>query len=161
MDRERWVLVGLAALFAAWAALELPGLGRDARARPDPCAARVEPAAVEASYRDTVARLEAGDDAAAVLELRRRAEAGPHPAWAWFWLGEAAYRRGAWAEAVARYARAVDENPAAADRTGPFRSGAVMAERLQAIRSGPWAQDPPPEVRKLYALQRRLAGGCE
>ncbi len=161
MDRERtWFLVA-AALLLVWAGVEARSLNRDRRARPDPCAARVDPAAVEASYRDVEARIQGGDAAGVVLELRQRARSGPYPAWAWFWLGEAAYRQGAWAEAVRAYGRAVDENPAVADRNGPFRSGERMSERLASIRKGPWATRPPPEIRQLYALQRRLAGGCE
>lgn len=144
-----------------WAGVEARNLGSDAR-RGDPCAARApEAAAVEASYAPIRDALGQGRDAEALLSLRDRAARGPYPGYAWFFLGEVAYREGAATAAVGHYRRAVETDPSVADRGAAFGAARTLGQRLEALREGPWAANPPPEIRDLYLLQRRLAGGCE
>lgn len=103
----------------------------------------------------------AGDSEGAVLFLRQRIAQGPYSGYAWFLLGELAYEAQAYPTAVTHYRKAVETDPSVGDREGAFASGAVIADRLDTLLAGPWAQDRPPEVRDLYYLKRRLAGGCE
>ncbi|MBE0617882.1 MAG: hypothetical protein IH608_08160, partial [Proteobacteria bacterium] len=78
----------------AWAGVEARHLSGAPR-RSAPCATRApEAAAVEASYAAIRAALDQGRDAEAVLSLRERTARGPYPGYAWFLLGEAAYREG-------------------------------------------------------------------
>jgi len=144
-----------------WAGVEASRL-RGGPRRSDPCAARApDPAAVEASYASIRAALDQGRGEEALLSLRERAARGPYPGYAWFLLGEAAYREGAATAAVGHYRRAVETDPSVADRGAALGAARTMGQRLTALREGPWAGNPPPEIRDLYLLQRRLAGGCE
>ena len=155
-------LLALAVLgCVVWAGVEARDLGSGPR-RGDPCAARApEAAAVEASYAAIRDALEQGRDGDALLSLRERTVRGPYPGYAWFFLGEAAYREGAVTAAVGHYRRAVETDPSVADRGAAFGASRTLGRRLADLRQGPWAEDPPPEIRDLYLLQRRLAGGCE
>ncbi len=159
--RDRWLAVAVAACLA-WAGVEARGLVGARPGRPDPCAGRPAPAAeVEDAFLGVRTALAAGRRERALFDLRRRAEHGPFPGYAEFWLGELAYEEGAYPAAVRHYRAAVDREPAVYDRGAAFGAGKVVAGRLEALRSGPWARNPPPEVRDLYYLQRRIAGGCE
>lgn len=147
----------------AWAGVEARHLAGSGLSRgPDPCAARPpDAAAVEASYAAIRAALGDGREEEALLALRERASRGPYPGYAWFLLGEAAYRQGAAAAAVGHWRRAVEADASVADRGAAFGAGRAIARRLAELREGPWAEDAPREIRDLYFLQRRLAGGCD
>lgn len=145
----------------AWAGVEARHLGGLPQGL-DPCAARPsDPGAVEASYAAIRAALAEGRDDEALLALRDWARRGPYPGYAWFLLGEAAYHEGAPAAAVGHWRKAVEADATVADRAAAFGAGRAIARRLAELREGPWAENPPPEIRDLYFLQRRLAGGCE
>lgn len=159
----RWLLALGVASCLAWAGVEARNLaGGGVSSKHDPCAARPpDAAAVEASYGAIRAALDDGREDEALLALRDRASRGPYPGYAWFLLGEAAYRQGAAAAAVGHWRRAVEADPTVADRGAAFGAGRAIARRLAELREGPWAENPPREIRDLYYLQRRLAGGCE
>jgi len=158
--RLRAVLILGIALTLGWAAVEARNLRRSTGA--DLYAARPpDPVAVEASFRPILDARDQGRPEEALLLLRDRTERGPYSGYAWFLLGEMAYGEGQPGAAVRHYRRAVEVDPSVADRQGAFRARRVVSERLAALRNGPWAQSPPPEIRDLYYLQRRLAGGCE
>ena len=160
MGLPRAALALAAAVCVAWAAVEARNLGA-VPAGADPCAlAAPDPGAVEASFEPVRALLEAGRSEEAVLALRDRAAKGPYPGYARFWLGEIAFRHGAYAQAVREYRAAVETDPSVGDRGAAFNAGRRISERLEEIRRGPWAGDPPREIRDLYYLQRLLAGGC-
>lgn len=160
MGLPRSALALAAAVCVAWAAVEARNLGAGPRGT-DPCALGApDPAAVEASFGPVRALLDAGRDEEAVLVLRERAAEGPYPGYARFWLGELAFRHGAYAQAVREYRAALEADPSVGDRGAAFDAGRRIAERLGEIRRGPWAGDPPREIRDLYYLQRLLAGGC-
>jgi len=116
---------------------------------------------VEASFGPISAARDQGRVEEALLLLRDRTERGPYPGYAWFLLGEIAFQEGQLRTAVSHYRKAVDVDPSVGDRQGAFQARRVVSERLAALRGGAWAQQPPPEIRDLYYLQRRLAGGCE
>lgn len=157
----RFLLVLGVASCLAWAGVEARNLSGVSQGS-DPCAARPsEAAAVETSYAAIRAALGDGRDDEALLALRDRASRGPYPGYAWFLLGEAAYREGAAAAAVGHWRKAVEADATVADRGAAFGAGRAISRRLAELREGPWAENPPREIRDLYYLQRRLAGGCE
>lgn len=159
LTRSRLALGVVACL--AWAGVEARNLIGISQG-PDPCAARPsEAAAVETSYAAIRATLADGRDDEALLALRDRASRGPYPGYAWYLLGEAAYREGAAVAAVGHWRKAVESDATVADRGAAFGAGRAIARRLGELREGPWAENPPREIRDLYYLQRRLAGGCE
>jgi len=154
------LLLGIAVSLGL-AAVEARNLGHGAVAS-DPCASRPpDPVAVEASFGPILTARDQGRPEEALLLLRERTERGPYPGYAWFLLGEMAFGEGQARAAVRHYRRAVEADPSVGDRQSAFRARRVVTERLAGLRTGPWAQDPPPEIRDLYFLQRRLAGGCQ
>ncbi len=159
--RERMLLAGAVLACLSWAAVEARHVKVEG-GRPDPCALRpADPSAVGASYRELGERVERGEHDEALLALRDRTARGPFPGYAWFLLGEVAYEEGQFREAVRHYRKAVETDPTVADRRGAMDSARRIRERTSALRGGPWSADPPDEIRDLYFLQRRLAGGCE
>ena len=162
MSKSRRVAFVLAiSASVIWAAFEARHLGQS-----QPMPARVgttslEPATVEAGLADAIAARKEGRREEALLRLRDRANRGPHVGHALFLLGEMAYEEGAYAAAVRHYRQAVETDPFVADRDSAFSSARKIRTHLDAILAGPWADSRPVEVRDLYYLQRRLAGGCE
>ncbi len=163
MARERGaaLLWAAVALCLGWAAVEARHLDWHGLGAPPPVVIAVDRRQVEESFAPIRTDLDADRTEQALLALRRRAEHGTHPGTAWFLLGEIAAAQGAHVAAVRHYRRAVEQDPAVADRHAPFRSGAVIEARLIALLEGAWATDRPPEVRDLYYLRRRLGGACE
>ncbi len=161
LHRRAGLAVAVAACLAG-AAWEARRLGEPGGPAWDPCAARAaEPQAVEASYAEVLAARAAGRTEEALLALRQRAERGPHPGYAWFFLGEVAFDERAFGAAVRHYRRAVEVDPGVADRGAAFGAAAAVERRLEALRESAWAQAEPPELRDLHYLRRRLAGGCQ
>ncbi len=159
MDLRRAVFAALALAFAGWAAVEarhLPVRDTHGIRRCGPSRAEVE-----ARFAPIRRQIESGRVEEALLSLRPMAEKGAYRGYARFWLGEIAFRQGAYAQAVRAYRRAVEQAPDLGDRDGPFGARRALEVRLAFLRKGPWARNPPREVRDLYYLQRRLAGGCE
>ena len=144
-----------------WAAVEARHLDWSSLGIPPVVVPAMDRRQVEESFAPIRADIDGDRTEQAVLALRLRIEKGPHPGTAWFLLGEVAAAEGAHAAAVRHYRRAVEQDPAVADRYAPFRSGVVIGARLTALLEGPWAVDRPPEVRDLYYLRRRLGGACE
>lgn len=159
--RERLLLAGAVTVCLSWAAVEARHVSMPP-AQPDPCALRPpDPSSVEASYRPLAERVARHETGEVLLALRDRTTRGPFPGYAWFLLGEVAYEEGQLREAVRHYRKAVEIDPTVADRRGALGAARRLRERVETLRSGPWKEDPPEEVRDLYFLQRRLAGGCE
>ncbi len=159
MDVRKAVFAALALAFSGWAAVEARHLqgretGRILRCGPS----RTE---VEARFAPVRKQIESGRMEEALLSLRPMAEKGGYRGYARFWLGEIAFRQGAYAQAVRAYRQAVEQAPDLGDPDGPFGARRVLEARLSFLRKGPWARKPPREIRDLYYLQRRLAGGCE
>jgi len=127
----------------------------------DLCLLAPDPARVEGAYKDVLADLDAGRRDEALIALSRRAEEGPHPGAARFLLGEIAYAEGAYRPALDHYREAVRLEPTLADRGGPFGAKKTIRDHLAALRAGPWAGRNDPAMRELFALERRLAGGCQ
>ncbi len=156
MDVRRAVFAALALGFSGWAVVEARHLeGRE------PVRCGPSRAEVEARFAAAQRQIASGRTEEALLSLRPEAEKGAYRGYARFWLGEIAFLQGAYPEAVRAYRRAVEEAPDLADPDGPFGARQTLEARLAFLRKGPWARNPPREIRDLYYLQRRLAGGCE
>lgn len=149
------------AVSVAWAAVEARNLTNGSRGRGAVVGTPSDSAAVEASFAPLRKAWEAGRREESLLGLRDRTARGPYAGYAWFLLGEMAYEEGAYSSAVTQFRTAVETDPSVADRGSAFSSARVIAARLEAIRQGPWREQRPAEIRDLYYLQRRLAGGCE
>jgi cytochrome c-type biogenesis protein CcmH/NrfG len=160
-QRRRAALIAAIGVSLTWAAVEARHLGRREPAPgPSPLVA-LDAAEVEAAFSDLAAARDGGRREEVMLGLRDRTTRGPHAGYAWFLLGEMAYDEEAFGAAVRHYRKAVETDPSVADRDAAFSSARVIATRLEAILQGPWSTRRPPDVRDLYYLQRRLAGGCE
>lgn len=157
----RTALLLAIALALGWAGVEARHLRLGPPAGYRLPAAEEAPAAVEAGFAALQEARRGGRREEALLGLREQAARGRHPGFASFLLGEMAFEEKAYTAAVGHYRRAVEAEPRVGDHDAPFRSGRIIASRLGFLRQGPWAQSPPPEIRDLYYLQRRLAGGCE
>ncbi|MBI5017914.1 MAG: hypothetical protein HZB55_20790 [Deltaproteobacteria bacterium] len=121
----------------------------------------VDPAAVTESYRPILEAQAAGRPEEALLSLQERTEKGPYPGYAWFLLGEAAFREQSYAAAVHGFRRAVEVDPSVTDRGAALRAPSVLRASLDSIQRSNWASTHPPELADLRYLQRRLLGGCE
>jgi hypothetical protein len=159
--RRRLAFVLVISVSVVWAALEARNLGQSQPTPAGTGTSSPEPATVEADFADVVVARREGRREEALLRLRDRATRGPHAGHALFLLGEMAYAEGAYAAAVRHYRKAVETDAYVADRGSAFSSAREISTRLEAILAGPWADRRPAEVRDLYYLQRRLAGGCE
>lgn len=154
-------MMAFSLVFLAWAAVEARRVPWRNLASPRVPSPAVPTRQVEESFADIRAALAADRTDEATLALRRRIEHGPHRGYAWYLLGEAAFRQGAYAAAVRHFRRAVESDPTVVDRRAPFQAGTVLDGHLTALLNGPWSTERPPEVRDLYFLRRRLGGGCE
>ena len=143
-----------------WAGVEARGIV-GLHPRSNPCATVGSPTAVEESFAPILRARQEGRAEEALLELRSRVGRGPYPGYAWFLLGEAAYREGALGAAVRHYRAAVDTDPAVSDRDSAFGSARLLQDRLDSLRKTAWAKAGPAEMADLRYLQRRIAGGCE
>jgi cytochrome c-type biogenesis protein CcmH/NrfG len=158
---HRIALTAAIAASLVWAAVEARHLGRRESGPARPAASPFDPGAVEAAFAELLAARDAGRREEIMLDLRGRAEHGPYAGYAWFLLGEMAYQEGAYRAALRHYRKAVEVDPSVADRDGALASARMITARSEALLHGPWAKERPPEIRDLYYLQRRLAGGCE
>jgi cytochrome c-type biogenesis protein CcmH/NrfG len=145
----------------AWAALEARRVTWRVPRDVGCSRAPVDPAAVAESFRPILEAERAGREEEALLALRERAEKGPHPGYAWFLLGEAAYQAGAYEAAVRSYRKAVETDPSVTDRGSALRASWALRGNLEVIQKSAWAGSKPPELADLRYLQRRLMGGCE
>jgi tetratricopeptide (TPR) repeat protein len=116
---------------------------------------------VTASFQPILAARDAGRAEVALLALRVRAEKGPYPGYAWYFLGQVAQREGAFAAAVVNYRKAVAADPTVADRQSAFGAADALRRDLSDLKRSAWARSGPPELADLRYLERRLAGGCE
>jgi Flp pilus assembly protein TadD len=116
---------------------------------------------VTASFQPILAARDAGRAEEALLALRERAEKGPYPGYAWYFLGQAAHREGALAAAVMNFRKAVATDPTVADRQAAFGASDGLRRALEDLKRSSWARSGPPELSELRYLERRLAGGCE
>lgn len=123
--------------------------------------AQADPAVVAESFRSIREAEEGGREEEALLALRERAEKGPYPGYAWFLLGEAAYRARTYEAAVRSYRKAVEVDPSVTDRGAALHASTVLRGNLEVIQRSTWALAKPPELADLRYLQRRLMGGCE
>jgi len=161
MKRPRIPIAAAIAVCLAWAAVEARHLGREQPQTAWEAAPAPDPAAVESSFADLLRERASGRRENALLGLRERTERGPHRGYAWFLLGELAFEDGAYTAAVGHYRRAVEAEPPVGDRVSAFSSARAIDRRLDSLLQGPWRREHPPEIRDLYYLKRRLAGGCE
>ncbi len=143
-----------------WAVVEARHIEIRHPPRQDLAARSADPTTVEGVFSEIQSLRAAGQQEEAILALREQTS-GVHAGYAWFLLGEIAYEEGAYASAVQHYRSAVELEPSLTDRKAAFGASGQIEARLQALRSSPWAEDAPRELRDLYYLQRRLAGGCE
>ena len=125
------------------------------------CATSTSAREVEASYAETLKLIGMGKTDEAVLRLAPRAEKGPHRGAALYLLGEIAYGEGAYGPALSYYKNAVETDQALTDKSSPFNAAATMAERVEALRSGPFAGKRTAETKVMNYLLRQLAGGCQ
>lgn len=159
--RTRSLLWGAALIFLGWALVEALHVDWRGLTSARPAATPVAPEQVEESFAEIRKAAADGRSEEALLALRRRTERGPHLGYAWYLLGELAAAQGAYPAAVRHYRRAVELDPTIVDRRAAFHAGATIATRLTGLLEGEWAEHRPPEIRDLYFLRRRLAGGCE
>ena len=155
-----WTGLAVAACLG-WACVEAPGVSWGGPRRGPWAAGPPDPAAVVASFQPILAVREAGRSEESLLMLRERAEKGPYPGYAWYFLGEAAQREGALAAAVMSYRKAVAADPTVADRQSAFGTSDALRRSLAELKVSAWARSGPPELAELRYLERRLAGGCE
>lgn len=163
MANVRLKVLAVVLAFVAGAAFYLNGVEPDAlfgRAQAQ-CAPTIDPREVEASYADALELIAKDKSDEAVLRLTPRAEKGPHPGAALYLLGEVAFSEKAYGPALNYYKKALDTDRALTDKNAPFNSSATMMERVETLRSGPFAGKRTAETKVMNYLLRQLTGGCQ
>lgn len=158
---SKLILSALVALCLGWTIFEARNMKME-NSGTNPCAtAFIPPPIIEAAFSDILKARDEGRREEALLGLQKRAEKGPHNGFAHFLMGELTYEDGAYSPALQHYRKAVETSPSVTDRISAFNSAKVLAKRLEDLRTGPWAGKSSSELKDLFYLQRRLAGGCE